>query len=300
MKAIVLNEYGDSSKLVPASLDEPKPAEGELEVRVAAAGLNPIDWKVRSGAMKAFIPLDLPAVLGRDVSGQVVALGSAVTGFAIGDTVMGLVQHGYAELVTAPATTFARVPAGLSLEDAAVIPLAGLTGTQLAEEVADVQRNQTVLVTGAVGPVGRFAAWAARKRGARVIAGVRGRQLNEARELGVLASAIDDDGAISALPPLDVICDTVGGATVAKLSRRVRDGGLIVSTVGQPPADPTRTLRVKGMLVHPDGKRLAALARAVADGEVKLPIARRFPMEQAAQAHQFAEAGPGGKVLLTV
>jgi NADPH:quinone reductase-like Zn-dependent oxidoreductase len=301
MRAIVLNEYGDSSKLTPQDIAEPKPGPGEIKVKVAAAGLNPIDWKLRSGVMKAFMPLQLPWVLGSDASGEVVELGSGVTQFKVGDKVMGLVRHGYAEFVTAPAAGFAPVPTGLDLKDAAAIPVAALTGTQLIEEAANVQSGQTVLVTGAVGAVGRFAVYAAKGRGARVIAGVRRRQLAEAQKLGVSSVvALDDDAAIANLPTLDVVADTVGGPTQAKVTSKVKNGGIVASTVGPPPGDKARGVIGKGMQSHPDAKRLASLANAFKSGEVQLPIAKRFPLNEAAKAHRFAEGGGVGKVLLTV
>jgi NADPH:quinone reductase-like Zn-dependent oxidoreductase len=301
MKAIVLKEYGDSSKLALQEIAEPEPGPGEIKVKVAAAGLNPIDWKLRSGVMKAFMPIEFPSVLGGDASGEVVELGSGVRQFKVGDEVMGMVQHGYAEFLTAPASGFTAVPPGLDLRDAAAIPVVALTGAQLIEETANVQSGQTVLVTGALGGVGRFAVYAAKARGAKVIAGVRTKQLAQAQKLGASSVvALDDDAAIAGLPPLDAVADTVGGPTQAKVTSKVKNGGVVASTVGPPPGDSARGVKGKGMQVRPDGKRLAGLANAVKAGEVQLPIAKRFPLAEAAKAHQFAEAGGVGKVLLTV
>src|SRR5258708_948080 len=256
MRAIVLNEYGDISKPAPQDIADPKPGPGEIKVKVAAAGLNPIDWKLRSGVMKAFMPLQLPWVLGSDASGEVVELGSGVTQFKVGDKVMGMVRHGYAEFVTAPAAGFAPVPAGLDLRDAAAVPVAALTGTQLIEEAANVQRG-TVLVTGAVGAVGRFAVYAAKARGARVIAGVRKHQLGEAQKLGASSVvALDDDAAIASLPTLDVVADTVGGPTQAKVTGKVRNGGVVASTVGPPAGHKPRGAIGKAMHSPPAPKRL--------------------------------------------
>lgn len=300
MKAIVLDEYGDSSKLAPREVSEPKPGPGEIKVRVAAASLNPIDWKLRSGVAKAFMPLQFPAVLGRDVSGEVVELGKGVTEFKVTDPVIGLVQHGYAEFVTAPASHFAKVPPELDVKDAAGIPLAGLTGVQLVEETAGVKPGQTVLVVGAVGSVGRFAAYAARALGAKVIAGVKKSQLEKAQSLDVdLVIAVDDQEAVASMPMVDVIADTVGGPQLEALTQKVKDGGFIATTAGAPKGDPSRRVVGKGMLTHPDGKRLGELAAAMAQGALELPIVMRFSLDEAASAHQFAERGAGGKVLLT-
>jgi NADPH:quinone reductase-like Zn-dependent oxidoreductase len=301
MKAIVLNEYGDSSHLKLAEIPEPKPGSGEIKVKVAAAGLNPIDWKLRSGDYKAFMPIEFPFVPGVDVSGRVVELGPGVTQFKVDDRVLGFVKRGYAEFVTAPAGAWAPIPKGMSLEDAAVIPLAALTGAQLVEEAANVQGEQTVLVTGAVGAVGRAAVYAAKARGAHVIAGVRQQQRAEAETLGAsTVVALDVDAELANLPALDAVADTVGGSTLAKLLFKVRNGGVVASTVGPPPGDKQRDVIGKGMQTHLDSKRLAGLAEAVKADKFRLPIARRFPLAEAASAQRLAEAGAISKVLLKV
>ena len=135
MKAMVLKAYGGVEQLELRDLPEPKPGPGEVRVKVAAASVNPIDWKLRSGAAKAMMPLEFPAVLGRDVSGEVVEVAAGVTALKVGDKVLGLVLNGYAEQVTASAVGFARLPAGLDLRDAAALPLVLLTGAQLIEPV---------------------------------------------------------------------------------------------------------------------------------------------------------------------
>jgi len=301
MKAIVLNEYGDSGRLKLAEIPEPKPGAGEIKVKVAAAGINPIDWKLRSGDYKTFMPIEFPFVPGVDVSGQVVELGAGVTRFKVDDRVLGFVKRGYAEFVTAPADAWASIPKGLNLEDAAVIPLAALTGAQLVEEAANVQGEQTVLVTGAVGAVGRAAVYAAKARGAHVIAGVRQQQRAEAETLGVsTVVALDVDAELAKLPTLDAVADTVGGSILAKVLGKVRNGGVIASVVGQPPADVERGVIGKAMLTHTDSKRLAALAEAVKAGKLRLPIAKRFSLAEAASAQRLAEAGGISKVLLKV
>jgi NADPH:quinone reductase-like Zn-dependent oxidoreductase len=299
MKAVVLKDFGDASQLTLSEVPDPRPGPGELLVRVAAASLNPVDWKLRSGALRAYMPLQLPAVLGRDASGEVIELGPGAQGFAVGDRVLGLVRQAYAERVAAAANAWARVPAGLDLREAAALPLVVLTGAQLVEEAVDAQRGQTVLVTGAVGGVGRAAVYAARKRGARVWAGVRARQKAEAAALGADGVvAIDDDREVSALPALDALADAVGGGTAARLLAKVKPGGVVGSVLGEPPGAKERGLTVRAFLAHPDPKRLGELAEAVARGELLIPVSRRFPLAEAAEAHQLAERGGVGKVLL--
>jgi NADPH:quinone reductase-like Zn-dependent oxidoreductase len=300
MKAIVLPEYGPPSALVLRDIAEPTPGPGEIEVRVAAAGVNPIDWKLRSGAYHAYMPLELPAVLGRDVSGEVVAVGPGVTDFAVGARVLGFVTRGYAELVVAPAGNFAEVPPGLDLIDAAALPLVLLTGAQLVEDAASVKAGDTVLVTGATGGVGRSAVFCALARGATVYAGVRGKHEVEAAKLGVHGVvALDDDRQLETLPALDVLADTVGGATTQKLLGKLKPGARIGTVVGEPAGAKERGFVVSGFLAHPDSKRLGALVAEVAAGRLVIPIAKRFPFADVAKAHELAEKGGVGKVLLT-
>jgi NADPH:quinone reductase-like Zn-dependent oxidoreductase len=143
-------------------------------VKVAPTSVNPVDWKHRRGFLKEMIPLRLPAILGHDVAGEVAEAGKDVTNFKPGDRVMGLINDSYAEFVTEKAANLARVPEGLDLEQAGVLPLVLLTGAQLIERGVQPHAGDTVLVTGALGGVGRSAVYTAKQRGARVVAGVRG------------------------------------------------------------------------------------------------------------------------------
>jgi NADPH:quinone reductase-like Zn-dependent oxidoreductase len=300
MKAVVLPSYGEADRLELRDIDEPSPGPHEIKVRVAAAGINPIDWKLRSGSYKARVPLDLPVILGRDVSGEVVGLGPGVEGFAVGDRVLGLVSHGYAGFVVAPVASFAKVPAKMNLVDAAALPLVLLTGAQLAEEACDVKKGDAVLVTGATGSVGRVAAYCARARGATVYAGVRAEHEVEAAKLGVHGvAALDDERQIDALPALDALADTVGGQATQMVLRRLKAGARIGSVVGEPAGAKEHGFVVRAFTTHPDAKRLGELVADVAAGELAIPIAKRFRLEQAAEAQRLAEKGVGGKVLLT-
>jgi len=301
MKAVVLTAYGDVDKLEIRDLPAPRVGPGQISVRVAAASINPIDWKLRSGALQATMPLQLPVILGKDASGEVIEVGPGVRDFAIRVRVMGNVGAAHAERVVAKAEAWARVPDKLDIVDAAAIPLVSLTGAQLLEEAVDPSAGQTVLVTGAVGSVGRVAVFAAKSRGVNVWAGVRGQQKPEAEKLGVAGVvALDDDREIEALPILDAIADTVGGPTLQKLLPRVRHGGTIGSVLGKPPNAEDRGLVVRAIVAHPDPVRLAELGRAVAERRLVLPTARRFPLAEVRAAHQFAERSPGGKVLLVM
>jgi NADPH:quinone reductase-like Zn-dependent oxidoreductase len=300
MKAIVLTDYGGTEKFEVREVPDPRAGPGQVTVKVAATSVNPIDWKLRSGALRAWRPLEFPAILGRDLSGEVIELGPGVTELAIGDRVLGLAERTYAERVVTPVTALAKVPAGLDLCDAAALPLVLLTGAILVEEVIRPAKGETVLVTGAVGGVGRAAVFAARNLGARVICGVREKQKAEAAQLGAdRVVAIDREDEIAGLPELDGIADTVGGQTLASLSRFLKKCGRLGSVVGEPPAAKGKDI-VRAFLAHPDARRLRLLAEAVARGELKIPISQRLPLAGAREAHRLAEQGGIGKVLITM
>ncbi len=299
MRAAVLTRYGDVDGLELRDVDEPRPRPGEVKLRVAASSLNALDVKLVTGSLQAWFPLKLPAILGFDASGEVVELGEGVSGLTVGDPVFGQVRHGQAELATVKAAALARVPEGLSLVDAAAIPVVALTGAQLIEEAVRPKPGARILVTGAVGSVGRVAVHVARTLGARVIAGVRARQLAEARTLGAEdVVALDDATAVERLPTLDAIADTVGGETVARLFPRLAPGGVLGSVVGEPPGAKERGITVEAISAHPDAPRLLALAEEVVRGSLVLPIVGRFPLARIREAFRRAQQG-GGKVLVT-
>jgi NADPH:quinone reductase-like Zn-dependent oxidoreductase len=304
MRAAILTAYGDVDKIELRDVPEPLVEPNAIKVRVAAAGINPVDWKMRAGAAKGMMPHGVPAILGRDASGEVVEVGAAIlngaAAFKVGARVMGLVNEAYAEFVVASTDAWATVPDGLDLVEAAALPLVLLTGTQLIDEAVRPREGDVLLVTGAVGGVGRAAVHAARASGAQVWAGVRTTQRAAAAELGAHGVvALDDDSDIARLPRLDGIADTLGGATIQKLLVKVKPKGTVGSVVGEPAGARDHGLIVQAMMAHPDGKRLAALAQAVAERKLLVPIARTFPLARVREAQRLAEkGGAGGKVLL--
>jgi NADPH:quinone reductase-like Zn-dependent oxidoreductase len=302
MKAIVLDEYGGPDKLLLREIPEPEPGAGEIRVRVVSASINPIDWKLRSGKAKSIMPLTFPAVLGRDAAGKVAAVGPGVTAFKEGDSVMGLVRGAYAELVVAPVEAWAKLPEGLDVKDAGALPLVLLTGDQLADAMLGPggSAGLTVLVTGAMGAVGRSTVFVCKERGVKVWAGVRAKQVDEAKKLGATAVvALDDEAALQRLPTLDALADTVGGKVTQSLLPKIKPGGVIGSVVGEPAGAKAMGLTVHTFLARPDSRRLAELGAAVASGKLVIPIAKRFPLREAKAAQELAErGGAGGKVLL--
>jgi NADPH:quinone reductase-like Zn-dependent oxidoreductase len=300
MKAVVLHQYGGPNELKLEDWQDPTPGEGEVLVRVAAASINPIDWKVRSGAAQRLFPVEFPTILGRDMSGTVRAAGPGVTSFAPGDKVFALAWHTYAELCVVKAAELARVPDGLDLVKAAALPLVFLTGEQLIRLGTSIQAGQTVLITGAVGGVGRSAVWTAKDAGAKVIAGVRARQLEEAAKIGAdQVIALDDKAAMAKLGLVDAVADTVGGATANQLLAHVKPGGVFASVLG-PPSEAAMhpTVRVVPVQAKPDPERVVKLAKAVVARTLTIPIDRMLPLADTGEGQAAAEKGGIGKVLL--
>jgi NADPH:quinone reductase-like Zn-dependent oxidoreductase len=299
MKAIVVHQYGGPEVLKYEDYPDPVPGPGEALVRVAAASVNPIDYKRRAGLTKDFYPMTFPGLIGVDMAGTVLKLGPGVTGFSVGDQVFAMADNTYAELCAVKADVLAKVPKGLDLIEAAALPLVTVTGNQLLS-ATEIKAGQTVMVVGAVGNVGRSAVFTAKARGATVIAGVRKRQIEDAKAVGAdQAAATDDDAAISNLPPLDAVADTVGGRTAGKLIAKVKSGGLYASVV-EAPEDAAKfpSVRLAHVFSHFDRKTLEFMAEAVRDGKLRIPIGQRFPLSQAAEAQAAAEKGGTGKILL--
>jgi len=300
MNAVVLKGYGGVEQLAYTQVPDPIPSKGEVLVKMAGASLNPLDWKLRAGYLKDLMPVQFPMILGSDVSGEVVAVGDGVTKFKMGDKVLGFIKQGYAELVVAKEEALALIPPGLKLEEAAVIPVVALTGAQIIEEGIKPKAGDTVLITGALGAVGRSAVYVAGLHGALVIAGVRKSQKAEAQLLNVEGVvAIDDDAEIARLGEVDAIADTVGGPTIEKLLPKLKKGGVLASILGKPPAAEKAGVRVAEIYAHPDAKRLGELAEDVKEGDLVIPIGLRFKLSQMSEAHAAAQKGGTGKVLIT-
>jgi NADPH:quinone reductase-like Zn-dependent oxidoreductase len=300
MRAALLTEYGDADKLGIRDVPEPEPGPGQVKVRVAASSINPIDYWMRSGRLQDQFPLVLPAILGRDVSGEVVAVGRGVAALRVGSKVLGLASSAHAEYVVASEEAWAELPPSLDLVDAAALPLVALTGWQLIDEAVRPLAGDVVLVTGALGGVGRAAVYAAVARGASVLAGVRRQRKVDASKLGVVDTiGLDDDGEIERTPRLDAIANAMTpGPTLQRLLQKVKPGGTIGSVTGEPPGAKDMGLVVRAHVVHPDSRKLAELARAAADGSLVIPIAIRLPFAQIREAHSMAEKGAEGKVVL--
>src|SRR5271170_3838593 len=299
MKAVVVHQYGGPEVLKFEEYPDPVPGPGGVLVRVAAASVNPIDCKRRAGLTKDFYPIKFPGLIGIDVAGTAVKIGSGVEGFSVGDRVFAMADDTYAELCVVKAAVLAKVPKGLDLIQAAALPLVTTTGNQLLLATG-INVGQTVLVVGAAGNVGRSAVFTAKARGAIVIAGVLKRQIDGAKTVGAdQVVATDDNTAIANLPPLDAVADAVGGRTAEKLIARVKPGGVYASVVGAPQnAADYPSVKVVTVFSKFDRKTLEFMAEAVRDGKLVIPISQKLPLSQAAEAQAAAEKGGVGKILL--
>ena len=276
MKAVIVRGYGDVNQLFYGYVSDLEPGPGEVLVKMMATSINPIDWKLRRGDLKSLMPLQFPAVLGRD-----------------------LVDHAYAEYVLCNPDDLALMPAGLSFEQAAALPLVVLTGAQLIEKGVRPRSGETVLITGALGGVGRTAVHVARQHGAHVIAGVRSSQKKDAEGLGAdRIVALDDEADIASLKELDAVADTVGHEVIASLIPHIKKNGVLASVLGRPEAANGRDLRVEEIWAQPDSARLEQLAREVAAGKFSIPIRREFKLSDIRYADPEAEKGGIGKIVL--
>jgi NADPH:quinone reductase-like Zn-dependent oxidoreductase len=300
MKAVLLPSYGDPSQLRYEETAMPKYGDNEVVVKMHATSVNPIDVKIRSGAAKSRFSIEFPAILGRDLSGEVAETGRNVQGFPKGMRVMALANGTYAEYSVAKADVLAAIRSALTFEQAGALPLVTTTGAQLIERAVKPKAGQTVLVTGALGSVGRTAVHVARKHGARVLAGVRAKEKEEASKLkvdGVVA--IDSEEEIAHLHDLDAIADTVGGTTIQRLLKTIRTGGVLGSVLGQPEGADKYDIHVEAFMVQPDASRLHQLADDVARHEFLIPIARTMKLQEIQEAHRiFDRGGLAGKIVL--
>lgn len=256
MKAVVFDDYGAPDVLYVAELAIPDPGPGKILVKVMAAAVNPADGKWRDGTLRPLWELAFPHVLGHEVAGVVEAVGPGVTEFAPGDRVVTLfekVTHGgYAEYALGDDHATALLPFRMDYDLACAIPVAGLTGAQMIEEIIRPARGETVLVTGAVGAVGRFAVHAAKDAGARVIAAVRPGHREEALTLHADRIVLLD-GTVPDCR-LDHVADTVGGAAAHRFCRLVPPGGRIC-TAATDPIDPAGlSAEPVFVVLHQDGK----------------------------------------------
>lgn len=304
MKAVRIHEFGGVNKLIYEDVPVPKPAPDEILIRVFAAAVNPVDWKIREGGRK--VNPKLPLILGWDVAGTVTDKGALVTRFHNNDKVFVRldIMHdgGYAEYAIAKACHVAHAP-GIPLNVAAGVPLAAQTAWAGLFENGNLNPSQRVLIHGASGGVGTFATQFAKIAGAHIIATTSGENVELVKSLG--ANEVIDykkDDFSKKVKDVDLVFDTIGGDTQARSWQTLRKGGTLVSTVGADEAKAAEYgVTAKSYMVDSNGARLQEIAGLIDKKMVKVIIDKEFALEDVKKAHEYSQTGKAkGKIILRV
>jgi NADPH:quinone reductase-like Zn-dependent oxidoreductase len=321
MKAVRIKRYGNEQVVELAEVERPQPGENQLLVKVRAAAVNPVDWKIRDGLGEMF-GMKLPLILGCEVAGTVEAVGgggpssprdesvrsadrTGINDFAAGDEVYGyLSAHsgGYAEYVAAPTSEFVRKPKQIDFDTAASVPVAALTAWQGIFDHGKLASGQRILITGASGAVGSMAVQLAKNKSANVIGIGSGRNEEFVRKLGadqfIDYKKVKFEDKVSGV---DVVFDTVGGETQERAFQTLKRGGVLVSTVSPPSAAKAEEFGVTVAMVQmmPNPDQLAEINRLVENGKLKVRVATVLPLEEVKKAHQLSANGHAdGKIIL--
>jgi NADPH:quinone reductase-like Zn-dependent oxidoreductase len=308
MKAIRIHTYGDLDTLSYEDAPRPEPGPGEVRLRVHAAAVNPVDWKIRAGYLASMIPHQMPLTLGWDVSGVVDQVGSEVTHLSVGDAVYSrpdIARDGsYAEYVVVRASEVAAKPRTLAHNEAAAVPLAGLTAWQALFERAQLGAGERVLIHAGAGGVGSFAVQFAKWAGAHVIATASAGNEALVRDLGAdefvdyRSQRFDE-----VLAKVDVVLDTIGGDTQARSIQLLNPGGRLVSIVATPDEASLTAVGATGgfLMVQPSSENLGRIAGLIDEGTVRVLIDSVFPLSEARAAHAKSQTGRAkGKIVLEV
>jgi len=307
MHAVRIHSFGDTDVLKVEEVPPPEPKENEIVVRVMAASVNPVDYKIRSGKYPLVKQDQLPKVLGRDVSGVVERVGAGVRKFKKGDAVYAMLRSevgGYAECAIVTEDEAAKKPKQLDFVQAAAVPLAALTAWQGLFDQGGLKAGQRVLIHGGAGGVGHFAIQFAKARGAWVATTVSGKDMELARQLGAdqpidyKAEKFED-----AVNDIDLVYDLIAGETQKRSFAVLKDGGTLISTLQKPDEAELARRHARGAhyLAKPNAAQLSEIATLIDAGKVRVVIDAIYPLEQAARAHRHMEDDHiAGKVVLQV
>lgn len=305
MKAVHIRSFGGPEVLELVDLEKPEPGDEEVLIRVRAASVNPVDYKIRSGTYPVVKQDQLPKVLGRDVAGEIEGCGRAVRNLKAGDTVYAMLDGGpggYAEYVTVKADLVAPKPGQLDYRSAAAVPLAGLTAWQGLFDHGHLQAGQSVLIHGGGGGVGHLAVQFAKARGATVATTVAAEDMEFVRNLGA-DQVIDYQGERfeEQVHDVDLVLDLVAGETQERSWAVLRDGGTMISSLARPSAERAREHHAQAghFISHPDRAQLIEIGRLIDEERVHPHVAAVFQLEDVRDAQAQLEGRHiQGKVVL--
>lgn len=305
MKAVRIRSFGGPEVLELADVEKPQPKDDEVLIRVRAASVNPVDYKIRSGTYPVVKQDQLPKVLGRDVAGEIERCGSAVRNFREGDTVYAMLDGGpggYAEYVTVRADLVAPKPGQLDYRAAAAVPLAGLTAWQGLFDHGHLQPGQRVLIHGGAGGVGHLAVQFAKARGATVVATAGTQDIGFVKQLG--ADQVVDytrERFEDEVRDVDLVLDLIAGETQERSWAILKDGGTMISSLARPSEAKAREhhAHAENFVAHPDRDELIEIGRLIDAGRVHPHVSAVFELKEAAEAQvQLERRHAQGKVVL--
>ena len=308
MKAVRIHSYGGLETMIYEDAPRPQLGEGEVLIRVRAAGVNPIDWKIRQGFLKEVFPYQMPLILGTDLSGVVEAVGAGVNALQPGQDVYGVadmtLSGSYAEYAVARAEAIAPKPQSLDYNQAASVPIVAMTAYQALFEIGKLTAGQSVLIHAAAGGVGSFAVQFAKNKGIKAIGTASADNLEFVRDLG--AEQVIDYKATqfeNVVDGVDMVLDLIGGDTQERSWDVLKPGGILVSTASPPSKETAaeKGVRAEMMMVQPQVTMLEEIGAMFDRGEVKTFVDRVLPLSEAQQAHELSQSGHvRGKLVLQV
>ncbi|MDJ0595090.1 MAG: NADP-dependent oxidoreductase [Pleurocapsa sp. MO_226.B13] len=308
MKAVRIHSYGGLETMIYEDAPRPQLGEGEVLIRVRAAGVNPIDWKIRQGFLKEVFPYQMPLILGTDLSGVVEAVGAGVNALQPGQDVYGVadmtLSGSYAEYAVAKVEAIAPKPQSLDYNQAASVPIVAMTAYQALFEIGKLTAGQSGLIHAAAGGVGSFAVQFAKNKGIKAIGTASADNLEFVRDLG--AEQVIDYKATqfeNVVDGVDMVLDLIGGDTQERSWDVLKPGGILVSTASPPSKETAaeKGMRAEMMMVHPLATMLEEIGTMFDRGEVKTFVDRVLPLSEAQQAHELSQNGHvRGKLVLQV
>jgi len=308
MNAIRLTTFGGPENLQLAQVERPQPGAGEVEIRVLAAGVNPVDRKMREGSSPQFLaPSGLPAILGNDVAGEISAVGAGVETWETGQRVFAMTpdhEGGYGEYVTIAADKVVAIPDTLDFITAGGVPLASLTAWQGLFRYGKLVRGQRVLIHAGAGGVGHFAVQFAKAAGAYVFATASEKDLPFVKALGAdVAIDYKNERFEDIATDLDLVFDTIGGDTRERSWNLIKPGGRLITTLDEPDQEKASAHSVSAsrFTAESNGADLAEIAALISQGKVRPHVSKTFALEQAADAQeQLKQGGVVGKIVLSI